>query len=70
MQRRIREHDKRTTKHRKTDAIPPQRQHVKAKGRQDGRAGDLNVDAVLVVDEREIADLVDDEALEAVVEDG
>ena len=70
MQRCIREDDERTTEYGKTDTVAPERQHVKAKGRQDGRAGNLNVDAVLVVDEREIAHLVDDEAFEAVVEDG
>jgi hypothetical protein len=58
------------TKHGETDGVAPEGEHVEAEGREDGGAGDLDVDAVLVVDEAQVLDLVDDEALEAEVEDG
>ena len=52
-----------------TDDIFPQRQVVEAESTQDGRAGDFDVETVLVIDEGEEGDFVDDETFEAVVED-
>lgn len=70
MHSRIRNDDKRGRKHSQADDIAPQRKGVKAKGAQDRSAGDLDVEAVLVVDEREVGHFVDDEGLEAIVEYG
>jgi len=70
MQRRIPQHDKDPTEHRQAPAIPPQREIVEAERRQDSGARDLDVEAVLFVDEGEGADFVYDEAFEGVVENG
>jgi len=70
MQRRISQHQKHATINRQPNRIVPKRQNVESESRQDRRTGDLDVEAVLVVHEREVADFVDDEAFEAVVEDG
>lgn len=66
----ISQHDERASKHREANAVLPQRHSVKAKRAEDRRARDLDVEAVLVVHEGKVADLVYDEALEGVVEDG
>jgi uncharacterized protein YkuJ len=70
MHSRVRQHNKRTTIHSQPYTILPQRLHIKAKAAQDSRAGNFNVEAVLVVDEAEVLYFVDDEAFEGVVEDG
>ena len=67
MQRRIPQHQENPTIHRQPHTIAPQRQHIEAKRREDHRAGDLDIEAVLLVLEGEIAHFVDDEAFEAVV---
>lgn len=69
MHRRIRQHDKRATKHREADTILPQGSGVETKRAENRGAGDFDVEAVFVVDEGEIFDFVDDEAFEGVVED-
>lgn len=68
MHRRICHDHEYSAKHGEPDGVGPQRLHVEPKGAEDGRAGDLDVDAVLVVRQGNILDLVNDEALEAVVE--
>ena len=52
------------------DGVEPHVRVLEAEGAEDGGAGHLNVDAVLVVAEPQRADFVDDHALEAVVENG
>ena len=52
------------------DGVVPQREHIEAKRAQNRRAGHFDVEAVFLVDEGEVADFVDDETFEAVVEDG
>jgi hypothetical protein len=66
----IRQDNKGTAENGETHAVLPQRQGVKAKGAENRRARHFDIKAVLVIDEGKIADLVDDEALEGVVEDG
>lgn len=70
MQSHVTQHQKPSTKHRQADSVAPKRQDIKAETREDGGAGDFDVQAVLFVDEREVAGFVDDEAFEGVVEDG
>lgn len=69
MHSQICQHNERATIHGESDAIPPQRLDVEAEAAQDGGAGDFDVEAVFVVDEGEVLDLVYDEAFEGVVED-
>lgn len=54
--------------HSKPGDIEPVGLGVEAKGTQDGCAGHLDVQAVLVIDQSQEGDLVDNEGLEAVVE--
>jgi hypothetical protein len=70
MHGRIRKHDESTAVDTQPDAISPKRLYVKAKAAQDSRARDFDVQAVLVVDEREVLNLIHDETLEGVVEYG
>lgn len=70
MQRRIAKHKESSTEDRKPDDIPPQRQNIEAKARQDSRARHFDVEAILLVDKGQVPDFVDNEAFEAVVEDG
>lgn len=56
--------------HCEADDITPQRQGVEAKGTEDRRPGDFDVQPVLVVDQSEEGHLVDDQGLETIVEDG
>ena len=70
MHSQISQHHERASKHREANAVLPQRHSIKPKGAKDSGARDLDVEAVLVVYEGEVADLVYDEALEGVVEDG
>jgi hypothetical protein len=64
------QNEKYSAKHAEADGVEPHVRVVEAEGAEDGGARDLDVDAVLVVAEAQRADLVDDQALEAVVEDG
>lgn len=52
------------------DDVAPEREDVEAETAQNRRAGDFDVQAILLVDQGEVADFVDDQAFEAVVEDG
>ena len=47
----------------------PQRQHIEPETAQNRTPRDFNVQAVFLVHERQVADLVDDQAFEAEVED-
>lgn len=66
----IGKHNEGTTEDGETDCVAPESQHVEPERRQDGRAGDLDVDPVLVIYEAEVFDFVHNQAFEAVVEDG
>lgn len=70
MQRRKPKHKERSRHNRQPRNITPQRQHVETETAQDSTAWDFNVEAVLLVDEGQVAHFVDDQALEAEVEDG
>lgn len=54
----------------KANDIAPQSKDVEAKGAEDRRARDFDVEAVLVIDQGQILDFVDDQGFKAVVEDG
>lgn len=68
--RQIRKHDEGAAVHSQANTIAPQRLDIEAEAAQDRGPGDFDVEAVFVVDEGEVLDLVDDEAFEGVVEDG
>jgi hypothetical protein len=68
MHSEIRKQHKRTTKYTQPNAVLPQRLRVEAKGAKDSRAGNLDIETVFVVDEREIFDFVYDEAFKGIVE--
>jgi len=70
MQRSITQDQKSSAEDRKADDIVPQRQDVEAETRQNRRAGYFDIKAVLVINERQIPDLVDNKSLETVMEDG
>lgn len=70
MQRRVAQHSKDRAHDSQSHHVIPQSQHVEAKRAQNRAARNLDVEAVLVVDEREVAHFVDDQAFEAEVEDG
>jgi hypothetical protein len=70
MQRRKSKHEKRTRHNSQSRDITPQSQHIKAETAQNRTAGDFDVEAVLLVDERQVAHFVDDQAFEAEMEDG
>jgi hypothetical protein len=53
-----------------TNCVAPQRQRLEAKRAEDGGAWNFDVEAILVIDEAEIPDLVDDQAFETEMEDG
>jgi hypothetical protein len=64
----VRQYNERTPVDPQTNTIPPQRLHIEAEARQDSRARDFDIKPVLVVDEREVFDLVNNEAFKGVVE--
>jgi hypothetical protein len=70
VQPRIPQHQKHTANHPQPGHILPQRQHIETKTAQNRTPRNFDVEAVLLVDEREVAHFVDDQALEAEVEDG
>jgi len=70
MHSQVRQHYKRAAIYSEANTIPPQRLHIEAKAAQDSRPRDFDVQSVLVVDEREVLDLVYNQAFERVVEDG
>ncbi len=69
MHSNIRNHNESPRHNPQRNDILPQRQRVEAKSAEDGGARDFDVEAVFVVDQGKVADFVDDEAFEAVVED-
>ena len=66
----VSQHQKGGAKDSEPDDVCPQGEHVEAKTGQNCGTRNLDIQAVFVVDEREVAHLVDNEAFEAVVEDG
>jgi hypothetical protein len=64
----IRQHNERTAINPETDAVPPQRLDVEAKAGQDSRAGDFDIEAVFVVNEAEVLDLIDNKTFKRVME--
>jgi hypothetical protein len=70
VQSSVTQHQEHTTNHPQPLYIPPKRQHIKPETAQNSTTRNLNVKTVLLVYEREVADLVDDQAFEAEVEDG
>lgn len=69
MQRRISKHKEDSAKDREANCVVPQAQHVKPEARQNRTSRDFNVQAVFLVDERQVADFIDDQAFESEVED-
>lgn len=70
MHRPVCNDDERSRNHGEANDIVPVRLRVEAEGTQDRSSGHFNVQPVLVVDQGEEGHLIDDEGLEAVVEDG
>ena len=70
MHARVRKHDEDGAKDGEANGVAPESHDIETETAQDGGAGHLDVETVLVVDERQVLDFVDDEAFEAVVEDG
>ncbi len=70
MHRKVSNHNKRGREDGQAYNIVPQRTVVEAESTEDGCAWDFDVETVLFVDQGEVFDFVDDEAFEAVVEDG
>ena len=70
VQRRKPKHEEGARHDSQSRNITPKRQHIKAETAQDRTARNFNVEAVLLIDERQVADFVHDQAFEAEVEDG
>lgn len=70
MHRSIRNDDKHPRDRPQPDHIPPQRLRVEPECTEDRCSGNLDVQAVFVVDQRQERHFVDNERLESVVEDG
>jgi hypothetical protein len=68
MHSKIGKHDERAAIDAQPNAILPQRLHVEAKAAQNRGARNLNVQAVFVIDEREVLDFVDNQAFKGIVE--
>ena len=66
----VRNDDERAGHDAQRNDIGPQRHGVETERAENGGAGHFDVEAVFVVDEGQVADFVDDEGFEAVVEDG
>jgi hypothetical protein len=64
----VRNDDESATKDSQPNDIFPQREVVEAKSRQDGRAGNFDVETIAVVLETQLSNFVDDKAFIAVVE--
>lgn len=56
------------SKHGQTSDIRPQGLRVKAKAAEDGGPGNLNIQAVLVIGQGQILDLIDNKTLKPVME--
>jgi len=68
--REVGEDHKHARKYTQPNHISPQRHHIKPKRAQDGRPRHLDINAVLVVHERQVLDFVDNKSFESVVENG
>jgi len=69
MHSRISQHGKSSAKHSKPNSIARQSLNVEPERAENSRTGYFDINTVLVVRQREVLDLVDDETLEAVVKD-
>lgn len=69
MQTHISRDQKRTADNAQANGILPQREVIEAERGQDRGAGDVDFQAVFVVDEAEVADFVDNQAFEGEVKD-
>lgn len=70
MHRSVGNHDERPGDYTQSNNILPKRQSIEPESAQDGGPWNLNVQPVLMVDQREERHFVDNQRLEAVVEDG
>ncbi len=68
MHSRISQHGKSSAKHSKPKSIARQSLNIKPERAENSRTGYFDIDTVLVVSQREVLDLVDDETFEAIVE--
>ena len=66
----ISQHQEYTAEDCETDSITPERQNVEAERAEDGRSRYFDVKAILVINERKVAHLIDNQTFETVVEDG
>lgn len=66
----ISEDDEDGAENSQANGILPQRKNIKAETAQNGGTRNLDIKTILVVNERKILDLIDNKALEAIVEDG
>lgn len=69
MHRRIRNHDKCPRDHRQSDNVRPQRLRVESKRTQNRRSRNLNIQPVLVINQRQVGYFVYDQGLESIMED-
>ena len=70
MHRDVSKHNKHSGEHCKADHIAPQSKSIDAKCTQNRCSRHLDVEAILVVNESEISDLVDAQGFKAVMKDG
>lgn len=63
----VRHDDKYTREYSKADYIRPKCEGIDAKSAEDRCARDLDIEAIFVVDESEICNLIDAESFEAIV---
>lgn len=66
----ISEDDEDGAENSQANGILPKRKNIKAETAQNSGTRNLDVKTILVVNERKVLDLIDNKALEAIVEDG
>jgi hypothetical protein len=66
----VRQDNERAAIHRQTYAIPPERLDIESETAQNSRPRDFDIKSVFMIDQAEILDLVDNQALKRVVEYG
>lgn len=69
MHSRISEHQEHSAVDGESNSILPQSKDVESERAQNGRSGYFDVETVLLVHERQVANLVYDQAFESVMED-
>lgn len=69
MHRSVCDDDKRPGDYSETNRIVPESKRVETEGAQDRGSGNLNIQAILVVDQGEEGDLVNNKGFKAIVED-